>query len=197
MTDESLPSADVAAPLRERRRATTRRDIADAALRLFEQQGYDRTTVEQIADAAGISLRTFYRHSSSKDEALTFGLATGPSELASEIRARRSLPFDDAVLDAFVSVAGNDHQRRELRVVLGTPALRSAWLAAGRAARDDLAELMTERDVVRPAFRARARAAAIAALLTTVIEEWTFSDMSLEPLAREALSVLAPAEARA
>jgi AcrR family transcriptional regulator len=189
MTDEAL------APLRDRRRASTRRDIADAALHLFEKQGYDRTTVEQVAEAAGVSLRTFYRYCSSKDDALTSGLVNGPAELTSEIRARRALSFADAVADAFVSVSGNDRQRRELRVVLSTPALHSAWLAAGRAAQEGLVELVQERDPTQSALQARARAAAVAAVLTTVIETWASSDLRLEPLAREALSVLTPTEA--
>jgi AcrR family transcriptional regulator len=48
--------------LRERRKAETRRSIQEHALRLFLANGYDATTVEEIAAAAGVSHMTFFRH---------------------------------------------------------------------------------------------------------------------------------------
>lgn len=180
-------------PLRARRQAVTRRDIADAALHLFEQNGYDDTTVEQIADAAGVSLRTFYRYCSSKDEALTSGLTTGPAELASAIRANAELPFLEAVIRGFVAVAEVEERRPELRLMSNTPALRAAWLAAGREAQEDLADVIHERFPDYSPLHARARAAAITSVLTIVIETWAQSDSeSMEPIAREALSVISP-----
>ena len=47
---------------REMQRLETRRTLAEHALRLFRDQGYDETTVEQIAAAAGVSQRTFFLH---------------------------------------------------------------------------------------------------------------------------------------
>lgn len=55
--------------LRERRRRQTEREIGDAALDLFEQQGVDRTTVDDIARAAGVSSRTFFRYFATKEAA--------------------------------------------------------------------------------------------------------------------------------
>ncbi|MGM1030347.1 MAG: TetR family transcriptional regulator [Actinomycetota bacterium] len=62
---------DDAAPqgLRERRRLDTQLEIHEAALSLFEQQGLRATTVQQIADRAGVSHRTFFRYFSSKEQA--------------------------------------------------------------------------------------------------------------------------------
>ena len=58
------------APLRERRKEQTREEIADAAFGLFERHGVDATTIEDIAEAAGVSARTFFRYFTSKEAAV-------------------------------------------------------------------------------------------------------------------------------
>ncbi|QZT63210.1 MULTISPECIES: TetR family transcriptional regulator [Mycolicibacterium] len=56
--------------LRERKKVRTRLAIRREAFRLFEKQGYATTTVEQIADAADVSPRTFYRYFGVKEALL-------------------------------------------------------------------------------------------------------------------------------
>ncbi len=53
---------------RGRRPATTRQDVARAALELFARQGYDHTSIDEIAAAVGVSRRTFFRYYDSKPE---------------------------------------------------------------------------------------------------------------------------------
>jgi AcrR family transcriptional regulator len=58
--------------LRERKKAKTRAAIQHHALRLFREQGYDATTVEQIAEAAEISPSTFFRYFPTKEEVVFY-----------------------------------------------------------------------------------------------------------------------------
>jgi AcrR family transcriptional regulator len=81
-------------PLTERRKAQTRREIAEQALSLFMQHGYDAVSVDAIADAAGVSLRTLYRYFASKDELVVPIVADSVGELIDRMAAR---PSDEAL----------------------------------------------------------------------------------------------------
>lgn len=142
MPDEN-PAADAQAEstrgvgLRARRHQRTARDIRDAALQLFERQGFAGTTVDQIAREAGISPRTFFRHCASKEDALLLDEAGSEAEI---LEAIVRLTRDDDVLAALersvealmsrIEEVPADRERtvRMRRVVRDEPALVAASL---------------------------------------------------------------------
>ncbi|MBB6731102.1 TetR/AcrR family transcriptional regulator [Cohnella zeiphila] len=79
---------------REAKKKLTRSRLTEAAVTLFERQGYEATTVQMIADAASVAKGTFFNYFSSKEELI---LELQGLLLAREIESRRGLP--GAVLD--------------------------------------------------------------------------------------------------
>lgn len=89
--------------LRERKQRETRQRIAELALRLFLNHGYDGTTLDAIASAAGISRRTFFSYFKSKDDIILFGMEADSAELIAELlKTSPDVPPLDAVRDVMV-----------------------------------------------------------------------------------------------
>lgn len=80
-----------------RRKEVTRAAIVAAAMRLFDEQGFHATTVQQIADAAQVSERTFFRYFESKEDLLLTDFVTVLGEAASGLALR---PLEEAPLEA-------------------------------------------------------------------------------------------------
>jgi AcrR family transcriptional regulator len=121
---------DAAASLRERKKARTREAIIDAALDLFERNGYDNTTVEDIAAAAEVSPRTFFRYFDSKLDLIMTRTDSASDDFGPLLAGR---PAGESLLDALREVLRSqlDSQLddplvlREFQVMLSTPSLRT------------------------------------------------------------------------
>ena len=120
------------AGLRERKKQKTRESIQRTALRLFEKQGYDETTIEEIAAAAEISPSTFFNYFPTKEDVVLYD-AYDPMA----IQMFRDLPKDEPlnvgirrVLEALSAVFERDEQTilARGRLFLEVPELRArAW----------------------------------------------------------------------
>ena len=72
---------------RQRKKAGTRAALLESAKTLFERQGFSHTTIQQIADSADVSERTFFRYFQSKDDLLLPQFRTFLDDVASEFEA--------------------------------------------------------------------------------------------------------------
>ncbi|WP_406351968.1 TetR/AcrR family transcriptional regulator [Streptomyces sp. NBC_01635] len=164
-------------PLTERRRAETRREIAEEAVRLFVAQGVAATTAEDIASAAGISTRTLWRYFRSKEECVRPLLTTGLEALAREVEGRNgTVPLAESVLHAHHG-AGAEQDPRALRDLVrlcrDEPGLRAVWLEAHYDAEAEFAAMIADR-TGRPAdgLAVRMEAGVLNTALRIAVEDW-------------------------
>jgi AcrR family transcriptional regulator len=114
---------------RERKKAATRQALADAALRLFLERGFDQVGVKEIADAADVSVTTLFKHFPSK-EALVFDREEDhEAELVAAVRDRRPgqsiLQGLRAFLDGmYIDPVEQPAMNKFLELTRSTPALR-------------------------------------------------------------------------
>ena len=110
---------------------TTRAELEQVALELFAERGFDATTVEEIAAAAGIGRRTFFRYFSSKNDAVWGEFEQGLHELRDALAtADRRRPLLDALREAVLafnalSPAEEPWHRGRMSLILQVPALQA------------------------------------------------------------------------
>jgi AcrR family transcriptional regulator len=118
--------------LTERRKAQTRREIAETALALFAREGYDGVSAETIAEEAGVSVRTFYRYFTGKDAVLSPIVTDGVDELTERLAARPAPEsLATALHNAYQEITpqqGQEGVRVLICLFLDVPALRAQWL---------------------------------------------------------------------
>jgi AcrR family transcriptional regulator len=195
-------TVDHAAPTRrERKKLATRQALEEAALQLFAAQGYEQTTVEEIAEAADVAVRTFFRYFSSKQDVLFGEVASDRlGRLHTELAAR---PLTEAPLDSVIAamekldLVGTDEEQQilaRLDLMRHQPTLRIRYLELINSMRQAIVEFVADRSDTdaRHDMYALLVAAAAAASWETSLSLWAESGgtLSLRELRRQAFASL-------
>ncbi|TCC33051.1 TetR/AcrR family transcriptional regulator [Kribbella speibonae] len=185
--------------LRERKKIKLRHTIQTAALRLFERQGYEHTTVEQIAEAAETSTTTFYRYFPTKEDVV---LDNDASPLFETTAAER--PADEpltatvrAAMGAVVAAAeaDRDFTLARMRLVATVPALEARYAGEERRTIELLTGLLADR-TGRPHddYQVELIAFVLAGVLFTASRRWVADQgaTALSTLVDQALTTVEP-----
>ena len=141
-----MPSGRV--PLTARRVADTRREIATMALSLADEHGWDRLTVADIADAADVSLRTFYRYFRRKQDVFVPLLEDAIERLQTifgqltegDVAQRSAIALERSLYEFPGGVRG---AHRNYGILLRDPTLSSVWLLVSLRAEPGFAKVLT------------------------------------------------------
>jgi AcrR family transcriptional regulator len=145
----AVPSAS--ASLKARKQQVVREALSAAAEKLFLSNGFEETTVEQIAQTAGVSRRTFFRYYKSKEDVMVERSDRFGELLLTELAAR---PLDEppllAIRNALVpavetGLAERDLVRYIIRLLRETSALRRAMMEHRNRLEERIAALMAQR----------------------------------------------------
>ncbi len=191
----------VSTGMRERKKQATRRALGEAALRLALERGIEHVRVEDIAEAADVSLRTFSNYFRTKYDAITalgFDLAGDLGEalrgrpadepLWPAIRAAVLIRYpDDTALTDRTSVA-------RVRLIMTSEPVQGSRLALTAAMASALADAIADRSGADPKAELwpEAVASAVVAATQTALRRWSTADppVALRPLIEDALDAL-------
>jgi len=150
--------------------------LEQAALELYVERGFDNTTVAEIAERAGLTERTFFRHFADKREVLFGGSADLLAAMVQTVAAApKSAASLDAVAAAFEAVTPIFEERGDVvrirrSVIAATPELQERELIKLASWSSALAEALRGRGVREPAASLAAEAGV--AVFRTAFERW-------------------------
>ncbi|MER7927465.1 TetR family transcriptional regulator [Streptomyces sp. NPDC096057] len=186
----------------ERKRQLVRSELAEAAVKLLADQGFEETTVDQIVAAVGMSRRTFSRYFDSKEDVIVHMLAEAGVRLCAELNAR---PADEPpavalrrALSVFTSMSvGNPAKMlRVSRLILDTPALLARFLERQSQWQAEMTGILALRAGLDPDVDLRPAVAAGVALTAfqAALRRWVDSDgsESLDEVVDQALALVGP-----
>src|SRR5579859_387610 len=167
--------------LRERKKAKTREAIQREATRLFQKQGYEETTIEQIAAAVEISPSTFFNYFKSKEDVVLYD-AYDPMVLTLFQSRPSDEPLSESVRAVLDQITGTLEDDREIilarsRLLLETPDLRAKLWSEVERAQTFFGVLLAERTGRAPDdFEFRVVAIALVAAMMEAATEWVRSE---------------------
>ncbi|MFL6144216.1 MAG: TetR/AcrR family transcriptional regulator [Labedaea sp.] len=196
--------------LREQKKQATREALREAALRLALAHGPANVRVDDIAEAAGVSPRTYNNYFSSREQAIVAAVtAEREARVAAAVAASpASVGLAHAVVEAIVEqyTDPGEHHRDALLLITTNPALRDAFVDTASTIEHPLAAAIGQRLNDTDPHAARVLAASVAAAIRIALHQWvqpsiappTTSGLvvpsgSLSDLLRAALAPLAPA----
>jgi AcrR family transcriptional regulator len=196
--------------LRERKKRATREALQVAALRLALEHGPDNVRVEDIAEAAGVSPRTYNNYFSSREQAIVAGIAADrAAHVAAAVTDRPAgVSLSDAVIDAVVGLYSDagDHPRDAMLMIAASSALRACYVDTVGTFEGPLADAIIERCPGVERLTAEVLSAGVGAAAKVALRQWLRSTSapasmpgfvvpsgSLPGLVRAALNPLAPA----
>ena len=171
-----MPTPEIG--LRERTRRAVRTELVDAAMELFLDRGFEATTVEEIATAAGLSRRSYFRYFASKDEVFAEGLAAIGQVVADELARRPAGEVPWTALrrsfDPLITRVESDDRAADLgRLVLESPALQNSHHRKQASWQASISVALARRlDGAESELRSRALAGAALACFNVAQESW-------------------------
>ncbi|MFI6434250.1 TetR family transcriptional regulator [Streptomyces sp. NPDC050759] len=183
--------------LRERKKQRTREALLRVAIELFTTEGYERTTVDDIADAVGVSQRTFFRYFAGKEDA---ALALDEMTVTRFVDAVRARPSHEPPLEALrLAVLESWDTLHEVvesvvpvarflamyRVIESTPVLLAAHLRRSAEVEEVLTRVLAEREGLDAATDPRPRllVAVFSGVMRVTERQWlTDGEFSLEAM---------------
>jgi AcrR family transcriptional regulator len=196
--------------LRERKKRVTREALQSAALRLALEHGPENVRVEDIAEAAGVSPRTYNNYFSSREQAIVTAVTgdraaqVAAALVGSPAKVRLSKAVIDAVVAQYTDSA--DHPRDTLLMIATSSVLRACYLGTVTMIEGPLTEAIIERCAGIDRLTAQVLSASVTAAAKIALEQWLQStgrppsmpgfvvpSGSLPDLVRAALAPLAPA----
>ncbi len=169
---------------RDRKKQRTRRTIERVALDLFEENGFDGTTIDQIATAADIAPRTFFHYFPSKEHVVLTDYASRLDRIVEALTASRpdQAPWT-ALQAAFSSVAADyeserEHLLRRFRIIRATPSVAARNLQMQTAWEDAVTDAVAGWLGADPArdLRPRLIAGAALAAMRASLGRWLIDD---------------------
>ncbi|MCE7002809.1 TetR/AcrR family transcriptional regulator [Kibdelosporangium philippinense] len=190
--------------LRERKKIATREAISGAALRLALEHGPENVRVDDIAEAAGVSPRTYNNYFSSREQAIVAAIgAERAHRVADALLAR---PASESLAEAVVAAVAEQYTSEPtgdaLTLITTAPALREEFVKTVLLIESPLASALAARTGSDDELATEVLAAAISAAARVAVERWvtrTESGLVVVPgvpladLLRNALSHLVPA----
>jgi AcrR family transcriptional regulator len=161
-------------------RAEVRRDLVRAAVELFTERGYDDTTIDDIAAAAGVGRRTFFRYFAGKEDAVSPDHELGLARIAEVFEAAHptepllplTLRAGETVFDLYLT--DQETARKRFALVHAVPALRDREAAMVHRYRRLFTRELTARlaDVEDGDLRAAVTASAVVAAHNQALRRW-------------------------